>query len=304
MGLGLAKTRRHPKCRADLARSRALMGPGSQVVTQLLAGIADKGGMQAIGYHLISKLANGAVIAPTLAERRIVASIVLEQGRRGRVLCFNLPDTHLHLENLAQERESVELMRRIEISISKRLRLGVRFQPVHPEPIRSQSHLFNCFDYILKQQARHGLNWDPFHDASNLPDLLGLRTLGAHTVENVKRYLPRVDRRLLLSYLGIQELRPANGPLPLLREATLAASGLVNFERTGVRGRIARTAAVYVAGHGVSLQELASTLEVGQRTVSRLRREPLDESLVRAIQLQLALRSGALPRLDRGSELG
>ncbi len=75
------------------------------------------------------------------------------------------------------------------------------FAPAHYTPIKGQAHLGRAFEYILDQERHHGLNSDPFHEASNLPDLLGLRVLGRHTVASVRRHLPRVRRDHLLQFL-------------------------------------------------------------------------------------------------------
>lgn len=249
--------------------------------------------MAFLGYHLMCRLHDDRVIAPQAWQRRVVARCVLERCREAPLLCFHLVDSHLHLAILAQLAMCMEFARRVEKSITQRLKLEVGFVRARHKPIADQHHLFNLFDYILRQQSRHGLDWDPFFDASNLPDLLGLRTLGAYTRRNVGERLPRIKRSYLLNRLGVEGLQPADGPLDLLGEATLAAACANEF--VGAEGRAARVAALAVAGGRLSVVRLGELLGINRRTISRMRRQEADQSLVHAIRLQLALRSQREP---------
>ena len=67
-----------------------------------------------------------------------------------------------------------------------------------------------------------GFGSDPWHDASVLPDLLGLRVLGGDVRERVRERLPRVDRRRLLEILGVEALH-AGADLAIGVEAAAAA---------------------------------------------------------------------------------
>jgi hypothetical protein len=161
----------------------------------------------------------------------------------------------------------------------------------YPEPILKQQHLINCFNYILKQQPRHNLAWDPYLEASNLPDLLGLRLIGAHTIRHVKTLLPRVDRRQLLGYLGLSTLEPADGPLEQVVPAALAAAALSDLRGRGPEKAAARRAVMEIVGSRMTLTELATGMEVNRRTLQRARPVAVDAALVKAIRLQLGLRS-------------
>lgn len=50
---------------------------------------------------------------------------------------------------------------------------------------------------LLLPEERHGLPADPLHDASALPDLVGLRVTGSWTEAHLRLHLPRLDRLAL-----------------------------------------------------------------------------------------------------------
>jgi len=246
--------------------------------------------MTPIGFHVVSRLEDNRVIAAMPTERRVLARVVLEKTRGHRLLAFNAADTHLHTELKESKRDSLELVRRIESSLHYRLELPVSFVEAYPEPIRKQSHLAHCFNYIMEQQPHHGLAWDPYHEASNLPDLLGLRLLGAHTIEQVRSFLPRVNRRQLLAYLGLESLEEVDGPLELIVPAALSAAGLNDLSGRTREQAAARRAILELAGGQVPIARLARQIGVSARTLFRTRSLPPDPRLVRAIRLQLGLR--------------
>lgn len=253
--------------------------------------------MEAIGYHLTSRLADNRVIAPTPAERRILARVLLQKSAGHRLIAFNAADTHLHIELRESRRDSLEIVRRIETSLHYQLKLTVGFVEAYPEPIRRQSHLANCFNYIMEQQPHHDLAWDPYHEATNLPDLLGMRLIGAHTIKHVRCFLPRVGRRQLLGYMGLTCLEEADGPLEQIVPAALAAAGLNDLARRGPEQAAARRAILEVVDGRVPIARLARQMDVTARTLFRARQLPVDTRLVRAIRLQLDLR-GRKPDLS------
>lgn len=244
-----------------------------------------------IGYHVICSLENDSVIAPTIAARRFLARRVLQLGRGVPLLAFNAPDTHLHMEAIAGWARCGKLARDIECSLTKSLQLKVGFREVNRVPIRDQAHLYRCFDYILRQQPHHGLAWDPYREASNLPDLLGLRVLGQYTAANVRAHLPRINRGDLLGPLGVDQLVEADGPLDLVVPAALSAAALVSLRGRSAEARAVRRAVLELVGARCPMTDLARLLRVSRQALHETRRVALDERLLRAIRLQLGLRA-------------
>ncbi len=249
-----------------------------------------------IAFHVSFRLVDSRVIAPTADQRRLVARSILERCSEARLLCFNVPDNHVHLEHAESKAVGAELVRRIKISISRQLQLPVGFAPPDHRPILHQGHLLRAFDYILRQQPRHGLAWDPYHEASNLSDLLGLRVIGAQTAGTVRQLLPRVDRRFLLRLLGVTELTETTGPHHRVLAAARAASGLTNLRRRSVQARSVWRAVLEVLKDELPLVRIAELLGVARETVHRIRGIAPDPRLVHAIRLQLGLRQAKQAR--------
>ena len=244
----------------------------------------------ALAQHIRLKRKDSGVIARTTREQRIVAGAVLERGAGFGLLAFSSADTHLHRKSTWGHDDAKEYAREVEISVTKQLG-GVGFKEAKVDPIEDQWHLHNLCDYILRQDRRHGIEGlDPLRECSNLPDLLGARLLGAYTLENLTRALPRWRRADFLRLVGVGSLEPADGPLELLPDAAAAA-----ICRAGLKGRAAevtaaRVAALQVARGRLPWAALADLLRIDRRTIHRLRERPADEGLVRAIRLQLGLR--------------
>ncbi len=243
----------------------------------------------ALAYHLMLRLQNGQPIATTPEQRRILVRTVLGCTRDSQLLAFSQADTHLHGADACDRPRAGRLAHDIEISLRYRLRLEVPFAPVHITPIEDIRHLYNTFRYILRQPERHGIALDPLREASNLPDLLGLRLLGAGTAANVRRLLPRVTREELLALYQIPALAPADDPLALLVPATLAAAALPSFSGFGSEVNAARRAAIEVAAGRLPAAALAERLGIARRTLYSCRATPVDPALVLAIRRQIHL---------------
>jgi hypothetical protein len=158
------------------------------------------------------------------------------------------------------------------------------------EPIYDQRHLFNTFRYLQKQHEQHGLDVFSFWEATNLPDLLGMRLMGRYTRDNLSRVLPRVRRATILEWVGLRGLQPADGPLNEFVGATLAATALNSLAGRTPGVVEAQCALLDVVGARLKGRELASLLGVAERTLYDLKRRPVNPELVQAIRLQLGLR--------------
>jgi hypothetical protein len=243
----------------------------------------------ALAYHLMLRLQNGQTIATTPEERRILARTVLGCARDSQLLAFSQADTHLHGASACDRPKAGRLAHDIETSLRWRLRIQVPFAPATIKPIEDVWHLYNTFRYILRQPERHGIALDPLREASNLPDLLGLRLLGSGTAIHVRRLLPRVTREELLALYAIPRLEPASEPLDLLVPATLAAAALPSFSGFGAEENAARRAAIEVAAGRLRAGTLAAMLGIGRRTFYTCRAMPVDGALVLAVRRQLHL---------------
>ena len=250
------------------------------------------GVMTPVGHHLILRLRDDRVLAPDTRARRRLARSVLAVAADFELLAFRAADSHLHLEAACDRARAGELARRLAIALHRRLAAAaVGFERARIQPIRGQHHLENTFHYILGQERHHGLRSDPLAESSNLPDLLGLRLLGAHTIPRVRALLPCVRRGDLLAHLSLDAIPETPGSAADLVDAAAAAAGLPDLEGRSREIADARAAAALAASGSLATGALAELLGVDARTIRRLRARPVDERLVGAVRLQLGLRA-------------
>lgn len=242
-----------------------------------------------LGFHVSLRLEGSRNLTPTVAARREFGRCVLTIARPFELLACRWVDTHGHLEIMGSREEAGELTRRVEIGLQQRLRPGGRFQPAHFEPMNSIGHVRSTFFYIVGQLTRHGADVDQFHDASNVPDIIGARRVGVRTAMVVRRHLTRTKRQEILEAAGLVDPE-AYDPQPFgLADAAAAAIGraaLVGQSDDVVEARIA---AVRFAT-GMPPAWIATELALSVRTVHRLRAAEPDSALLRAIKQQLAMR--------------
>lgn len=252
--------------------------------------------MRELGYHIRIRLKDHRNIATSPEDRRTVARVVLKLGRQANLVTFSVPANHVHVQALCDRVTAGQLSRRIGASLTQRLGLPVGFVHYEPKPIADPFHLGNTALYILGQARRHGVCSDPFCEATNLPDLLGLRLIGRHTIPLLKECLPRLGRKPLLDCLGVDALHPSGGPPEDLLQAALRAACIPDLVQRTRQALMARRAVARLAGRGISLTDLAQLLGVCRVTACRLRSAPADPDLVRAIGLQLGLQAQLGPR--------
>lgn len=245
--------------------------------------------MTPFAWHVMIRLDHDRVLAPDTPTQRLLARIVLHAARPFRLLAFRAADTHLHAELVGTRADAGRFAWLVELAYQARLRPGVPFHRPRLKPIHDQQHLRSCFRYVLDQERRHGIELDPFADASNLPDLLGLRVLGAWTAGLVAGHLPRVRRGELLKLIGCDQL-DASTPLDHIAEAAAAAAALPDLRGTDHASVAARRAAVHAIGRRMTRVQVAEALSLPVTTVKRLRAGMPDPLLVRAVLRQLALR--------------
>ena len=130
-----------------------------------------------------------------------------------------------------------------------------------------------------------------------MPDLLGLRVLGAYAAAYVRALLPRVNRQQLVSCFGIDAPDRPVTTFESPAEATAAAAALPDLKGRSQEVVEARRAAVHAVGRGLTAAQIGKTLNICKRTAKRLRKKPSEPRLVRAIRLQLGLRQPAATEL-------
>jgi len=247
-----------------------------------------------IAHHLIVRLEDGGVLAPDVATRRALVSIVLRAGEHRGLLAFGLADNHLHLLVLGALRPSTvatECGRLIP-----RLHAGARCEPGRFRAVDHLAHLANTLRYVHRQDLKHGVDQDPRREGTSLPDLLGLRVSAPWLVRRARVTLPRLPGRELVRELGLEGLSERVVP-EHLAEAAAAALGLPSLSGHTAAVRIARCAAVQVGTPALYDVELAERLGVSTRTVERGRAVALAPSLLRAVRLQMDLQS-RVPAFD------
>ena len=156
---------------------------------------------------------------------------------------------------------------------------------------RDTWHAEKVLAYVHRQDQHHGVGLDPLREGTTLPALFGLRVDGRWLAERVRALLPRVNRRDLLEQWGIQRLDEAEA-LHHLSEAAAAAVGLPSLTGRQTIVVAARRAAVH-ACRGPATEAVAAALGLTSRAVRKLRAQPPNSELVRAIRLQMGLRAVA-----------
>lgn len=247
-------------------------------------------------WHLSIRTRSRVVVAPLVSERRALARLVTRLAAPRGLLAFRFTGHHGHVLVEATRAEAGVLAGVVASTWSRGA--GRAFEPTHLEPVETQRHLRRAFEYVLRNERGHGLDTDPAHDASSLPELLGLRLLDLRPVARVRALLPEVDRALLLDIAGVPALAPAADPA-LLLDAAAAAIGREGLVADTPDRVAARLAAVHAAGPAPAA-ELAVRLGITPRAVQRLRAREPAPALVRAVGLQVDPRRQLAARLAAG----
>ncbi|MDP2307199.1 MAG: hypothetical protein Q8P18_14330 [Pseudomonadota bacterium] len=241
-----------------------------------------------LAWHITHALCDRRVIATEPAELRVLARTVIEAGGDA-LLAFRGSDNHVHSVFAGERAAAGGFARHVASALHHRLRLVVPFEPTDVRPIRTQGHLGNSFEYVLGNAEHHGAAHDRLFEASNLPDLLGLRAIGAATRARVRAMLPRVDRALLLRLLGVDALEAAFAPDHLVA-AACAAAAIPTLRSRSPEAVAARIASLHVGAPHLTARELEALLGIPERTARRLRASAVDPALLIAIGLQMDLR--------------
>lgn len=245
-----------------------------------------------LGWHVTMRLEDDGWLARTPGDMRRTAGLI-HLHLAGRLLCFRVVDTHVHV--LASG-ERASLGRRVQnLESALRQALGtVAFEPARFRPVATQRHLHAAMPYVLRQTARHGASLDPEHDGSILPDLLGLRVLPTEVVPHVTMFFPRLEAATLRAWGELEELAGFAPDSRFLADAAAAALALPDLRSNTPATCLARRAAVHALP--LTSGETARLLDIDVCSVSRLRNRPVPPALVRAVELQVRLRTATSAR--------
>ena len=143
----------------------------------------------------------------------------------------------------------------------------------------------------MTQDEHHRLGNDPFHDGSNVPDLLRMRGVGASTCGHVAELLPRIHRSDILEAIGLEDPDGAEFVDGDIADAAAAAMAIADLRGRSRRVIVARAAAIELCRAHLSTAEIADRLGIDRRTVQRLSLRAPNQGLVRAIAQQLTMRT-------------
>ena len=256
--------------------------------------------MPALGHHIMIRSDDDRVLAPSPALRRALARTLYRVAEGFPLLAFGAADNHLHLEALCDRASAGDLAHRVMCSLRWALELSSLFASVRIKRLEDQGHLRSTFHYTLNQRNHHGVQSDPFLDASSLPELLGMRLLPTDSVQLVREHIPRLQRGGLLRHLGCDRLYPATdeqlralvdaGRHDLLRDGAAGAVGLGELEGRAPVVVVARTALVQLLAGCCTPRQIGEAVERTDSVIRRTRARPPLPGLQRAVRLQLALR--------------
>lgn len=250
-----------------------------------------------IGFHVVLRLQDDRPLMRNEADMRVLARVVLGQGETRGLIAFGAADNHLHAQLATDRATAGAFALYVATSLRWQLALGAPFEPARVRPLTDQSHAYNTFRYVQRQDAHHAVNRDPTREATSLPDLLGLRVLPTTIASRVRAHLPRVTPAVLAELFPscAGDVSGPDAPLAAdLVEAAKAAFALPHLRgHGGIVGR-ARSATVHAGGASISARDLRDALGVSLRTVYTLRAEPADPATVRAVLLQARIRARVL----------
>jgi hypothetical protein len=251
-----------------------------------------------IAFHVTGRLADDGAIARSPEALRQAARIIKRHGEGRGLLAFRVADTHFHVLIACDRATAGMFARYASAALHRCLRLEVDFERARYRAVRSERHLFAALRYIFRQEEHHGSAFDPAHEGSSLPELLGLRVGGTVMNARVRRMLPRLRREMLLEWLAVGALDSARLDPAHLGDAACAAFGLTSLEGEHPAQCQARRAAAHVCLQ-IAPGEVHTLLRCSARSVRRYRRDPVTAAERRAVELQLRLRT-LLHRNDGG----
>jgi hypothetical protein len=252
-------------------------------------------------WHLTFSSAERHPLFPGVALRRLAVHKATEIAPE--LFLFCIVDDHAHFVVAADAARAGRIAAGLLLGL--RALAAVELLPAHVRPVRTRSHLEWLADnYILDQPAKHGLAEHPaLYEGSCFLDLVNARALPGTRPRFAKRMLearPRYKMRLAYEAVGLDTsvpLEAASGELIhqlgmgrvalAAAVAVAAAPGLVG---NGAREVLARRAATRIAlDAGIASAECRFAFDVTRSAIHRWSNQPVEERVVAAIRLRLAL---------------
>lgn len=246
----------------------------------------------AIGYHLSFRSVDERNVARTPAELRLASRLLFHHGAPRGLVAFRVADPDVHVFVAGRRAMADRLARHVQWALKRSLRISVPFERARIRPLVDLRHLFNSLRGVFRKEQHHGIDLDPAHDGSSLPDLLGMRIIEGTSVValRLRSLLPRLARATLFEWLGFDSLRWGRPDLRLLADAAAAARGLPSLAGLSRAHHEARLGAVHLFGQAPA-SDVGSLLGVGARTIERLRVQHVPPAVVTATARQLHLRT-------------
>jgi hypothetical protein len=248
-------------------------------------------------HHVILRTRDRFPLAESRGDWLEVARAVLCVGERYKLALFRAADNHVHMLLACPRAAAGRAAQAAAASIARHNRTA--FEPSAIRAIEDSAHLARVIPYIARQASHHGLTSDPWAEASNVPDLLGLRPAGAHTIGVLRALVPRLSGLELRTAAGwpgaTAAFDAARLPESLLAVAMTTRLSPRTPLHLGVAVAASHVAAVHLRG-----SEIDSLLGQRPRTGRRLRAAAPRPALVRAIELQFDLRTRLGPTHQPG----
>lgn len=236
-------------------------------------------------------------------EQRRRALRALARIARVELVLFCIVDEHLHAL-LWCDRARLGVIR----SALTRAIAACSGAPVgasRVRPVATRSHLQWLLRYILAQPDHHDLPDHPaLYTGSCYQDLAGARMIEGLSLKAFEAY-PRLRLADLNEIVGLERLpapasleqvRQAGAP-SLLAAATVALGIGPTLDRKTAAAVNARRAVARIGAEAkIATADLVWVLELSASSVRRLRGEPVDEKVLGAVRLRLALHRACASR--------
>jgi hypothetical protein len=225
------------------------------------------------------------------------AVLVLVRHAGPCLVAFGIVDDHVHVVVVCSRARAGRLSRAILLGL--RPVAGLGFEPSFIKPVESRAHLKRLVTYCIEQPAKHGLRVHPaLWSGSCFADLVGSRVIDGLELR-VREVLPRFRERDAWAAVGWESrgVAPMDddqvrgvGMRALLDAAAFATCGAPDLRGRTKRETVARAAVVSMArGAGYRREDIGRALEVTREAVRQLGHRGIDERVVRAVGLRLAI---------------